>query len=118
MGDQKPEERAGWEVENPEILGIVSGPGGAMGPGNKNGAEGMTPGVAIRVGIGVHLPHQVYLERGLLSGLPEGCLLQGFAVIHKATRQGPAERGIFPLYQDNFSPSLSMMISTVGTGFL
>ena len=78
--------RQGVRVKNPQVLGIVSGPGSALGPGNKNGAEGMAPGVAIRVGIGVHLPHQAYLERGLLSGLPDGCLLQGFPVIHKTPR--------------------------------
>ncbi len=60
----------------------------------------MLPGVPARIGVSVELPQEFHLQAGFLPGLPAGRVLQGLAVFHEASGQGPAPGRPAPFNQD------------------
>lgn len=88
-------------IDDPRLLGVVARFGSPLGPGHEDRRNGVETGVPGGVGVGPQLADELDLERGLLAGLPDGGLLEGFAVLDEPAGQGPAGRRVAPLDQDD-----------------
>ena len=72
-------------------------------PGQEGDGDHMAPRIACRIGIDSHQPQKLYLQAGLLSGLPDCGGLDALTYLHKASGKGKAKRRIAPLYYYNLT---------------
>jgi hypothetical protein len=60
-------------------------------------------GISPRIGVGVKLFDESYIQTGFLSGFSHCRRLQALSVIDKTSGDGPPRWKIFPFYQDDAS---------------
>jgi len=101
--------------KNADRAGVIPGQGLPRGLGDEDRCDRMPSRVPPRVGIRVELADDLDVEGRFFFGFPNGRFLERFAVIDEAPGEGPAMRRV-PSRRP--SSSISMMTSTVGTGFL
>ncbi len=109
--------------KNADRAGVIPGQGLPRGPGDKDRCDRVPSRVPPRVGIRVELADELDVEGRLFFGFPDGRFLERFAVIDEAPGEGPAVRRVLSLDEDDAFAApivfrISMMMSTVGTGFL
>lgn len=90
----------GW-LKNSGLAGVVGRLRMSFGSGEEDRGDGVDAGVPPRVGISVELSEKLNHQPCLLPRLTDGRLLERFAIVNKASRQGPAMRGIFPFDEDD-----------------
>lgn len=79
-------QRPGQSVppKDPDLPRVVPRPGRPATPRDEHRADGVTPGIARRVGVGVELPDQLDGEPRLLVRLPDGGRLERLADLDEA----------------------------------
>jgi len=83
---------------------VIGGRRRALGTGDEYRRNGMETRVASGVGVGVELAEELDVERCLLAGLADGCLLERLAVVDEAAWKGPAGRRVLAFDEDDTSP--------------
>ena len=71
---------------------IVPGPEFSFGVHQEHRGNGMVPGIAARIGVGVELLHHLAGEAGFFFQFPDHGRLQGFPRFDKTSRQRPPGR--------------------------
>jgi len=83
---------------------VIGGRRRALGTGDEYRRNGMETRVASGVGVGVELAEELDVERCLLAGLADGCLLERLAVVDEAAWKGPAGRRVLAFDEDDTPP--------------
>jgi len=81
--------------------GIISGNGGAVPPGDEDGANGVHPAVSPGIGINAKLPQIGDVQTGFLFCLTDCRLFDAFAVVHESAGDRPTVGRIFPFDQND-----------------
>lgn len=76
--------------EDADLDGIVRCLRHALGPGNKDGGDGVQPGIPARVRVAVQLTAQGNIKTGFLFCLAHRGSFQAFPVIDETTGNSPA----------------------------
>ncbi len=87
-------------IEDYRCLRVVCAARPARGPGQEDRRDGVEARVARGIGIGAELADELDVERGFLTGFPDGGRLERFAVVDEAAGQGPAG-GRVPALDEN-----------------
>ena len=93
--------------KNPRLFRVIPANGHTSGPGDKNRGDGMLAGIAVWIGIGVHLLNEFHIQEGFFKCLAHRRLFQRFTVIDKASRDGPPQGRILSFNQDNAALNLN-----------
>lgn len=88
-------------VKHLDTFGVIGGGGRARRVGEEDDAESMFTRVAIGRRIDVKLFNQSNVELGFFARFAAGGGFDRFTIVHKTTRERPAERFIAPFNEDN-----------------